>query len=81
MAEEDKEEEEVAAQPSFKLTYFPFAGRAASLRLAAFLGGLSYTDEIVTMKEHQTAKKQNGRRWNGMYMYIYTYIYIYIYKL
>merc|ERR1719229_944241 len=63
---EEKEEEEQVPQPSFKLLYFPFAGRAASLRLAAFVGGISYTDEFVTKEEHIMAKTSNLRRWSGL---------------
>jgi len=62
----EQEEEEEVIQPSFKLSYFAFAGRAASLRLAAFVGNVSYTDAFVTKQEHETTKKANARRWSGL---------------
>eukprot|EP01083_Nonionella_stella_P048516 129636_1 len=61
--EEVEEEEETVPQPSFKLYYFPFAGEAFSLRLAAYISGIAYTDEFVTEQEHQAAKQGNLRRW------------------
>lgn len=68
MAEEEvkEEEEEIVAIPGYKLSYFPFAGRAFSLRLAGFIGGLSYTDEFITKEEHSITKKASGRRWSGL---------------
>eukprot|EP01084_Bolivina_argentea_P157619 274645_1 len=64
--ENKEDEEEKVPQPSFKLTYFPFAGRAFSIRLAAHIGGVAYTDEFVTKQEHLSTKKANGRRWSGL---------------
>eukprot|EP01084_Bolivina_argentea_P278579 475962_1 len=63
---EEEEEEEEVPQPSFKLSYFPFAGRAASLRMTAYIGGLSYTDEFVTSDEHKKSKEGGLRRWSGL---------------
>mmetsp|Transcript_48601 Transcript_48601/g.80595 ORF Transcript_48601/g.80595 Transcript_48601/m.80595 type:complete len:272 (-) Transcript_48601:194-1009(-) len=59
-------EEKQATPPSFRITYFAFGGRAAPLRLAAFLGGLSYEDNFETFDEHGQAKKNGTRRWSGM---------------
>merc|ERR1712013_255480 len=53
---------EEVPRPSFKLTYFPFAGQAASLRLTAHIGGISYTDEFVSVEEC----KASGVRWKGL---------------
>eukprot|EP01083_Nonionella_stella_P120576 361377_1 len=61
-----EEEEEEKFQPSFKLQYFPFAGQAFSLRLAAYIGGISYSDEFITKQEHISIKKANGRRWTSL---------------
>ena len=58
---EQKEE-----QPSFRITYFGFAGRAGPLRVAATIGGLSYEDNLVSMEEHFKAKSEGKRRWNGL---------------
>ena len=70
MAEEEEvkeeEEEEEIAIPGFKISYFPFAGRAFSLRLAGYIGGVSYTDEFITKQEHEITKKSGNRRWNGL---------------
>jgi len=60
-AKEEVEEEEVI-RPSFKLTYFPFAGTAASIRLCAHVGGIAYTDEFVSVEEC----KARGVRWKGL---------------
>eukprot|EP00484_Ammonia_sp_Unknown_P026517 CAMPEP_0197029602 /NCGR_PEP_ID=MMETSP1384-20130603/9020_1 /TAXON_ID=29189 /ORGANISM="Ammonia sp." /LENGTH=258 /DNA_ID=CAMNT_0042458805 /DNA_START=41 /DNA_END=813 /DNA_ORIENTATION=- len=66
-AEQETEHKEPLKQAvSFRITYFGFGGRAAPLRLAAFLGGLSYEDHFETFDEHGQAKKQGTRRWCGM---------------
>ena len=51
---------------SFRISYFGFGGRAAPLRLAAFLGELSYEDNFESFDEHGQAKKNGTRRWSGI---------------
>eukprot|EP01083_Nonionella_stella_P035367 96528_1 len=52
--------------PSFRITYFPFQGRAGALRAAAAIGGLYYEDEFVTREEQKQAKQDGKRRWTGL---------------
>mmetsp|Transcript_38133 Transcript_38133/g.33682 ORF Transcript_38133/g.33682 Transcript_38133/m.33682 type:complete len:252 (+) Transcript_38133:112-867(+) len=60
MAEEQKD------QPSFRITYYAFQGRAGSLRAAASLGGVSYEDVFTSGEEHKKAKEEGTRRWSGV---------------
>jgi len=62
MAEQKQESE----SPSFTITYFGIGGRAAPLRMAAFLGGLSYCDRFLSGKQHGMQKAQGKRRWSGI---------------
>jgi len=52
--------------PSFTITYFGIGGRAAPLRAAAFLGGISYRDRFLSGKQHGMQKAQGKRRWAGI---------------
>eukprot|EP01084_Bolivina_argentea_P207309 353723_1 len=58
--------EERDASPIFRITYFGFGGRAAPLRLAAFLGDVSYIDKFESFSDHGRKKKNGLRRWCGM---------------
>ena len=68
MAENSKQESgnEEKQNVSFRITYFGFGGRAAPLRLAAYIGGLSYEDNFESFDEHGQAKKNGTRRWSGI---------------
>lgn len=57
--------EEKNDQPSFKIVYYAFQGRAGVLRAAASIGGLSYEDEFTSSEEHKKAKEDGARRWSG----------------
>ena len=46
------------------MRYFAFGGRAAPLRIAAFLGGVAYQDEFITNNKEQ--KAEGKRRWSGL---------------
>jgi len=48
------------------ITYFAFDGRAGPLRLAAYLGGLTYRDNFTTFEKHGAAKAAGQRRWSGL---------------
>ena len=58
---EQKEE-----KPSFQIIYYGFGGRAAPLRAAATIGGLSYQDYFESKEEHKKAKAEGKRRWSGL---------------
>lgn len=51
---------------SIVISYFPFGGDAASLRLAAYIGGISYADIFTTSEEHQQCLQNGTRRWRGL---------------
>lgn len=42
------EQKEGSESPSFTITYFGIGGRAAPLRAAAFISGLSYRDRFLS---------------------------------
>eukprot|EP01084_Bolivina_argentea_P260601 440141_1 len=52
--------------PHFRIIYFAFGGRAAPLRLAAYLGGICYEDRFESFRDHGLAKKEDIRRWVGI---------------
>ena len=58
--------EQKSSDVSFRITYFPFQGRAGCLRAAASLGGISYEDEFTSHQEHKQAKEDGTRRWSGL---------------
>jgi len=67
MAEEKVQEQEIEKEnPVFRITYFGFGGRAAPLRLAAYLGGICYEDKFESFRDHGLAKNNDTRRWFGM---------------
>ena len=70
MSVEDQKE-----QSSFRVTYYAFGGRAAPLREAAVLGGISFEDKFITKEEHKEQKKHGLRRWSGPPGLYYIYVY------
>jgi len=60
------EQKEGSESPSFTITYFGIGGRAAPLRAAAFISGLSYRDRFLSGKQHGMQKAQGKRRWSGI---------------
>jgi len=58
--------EEKSESASFTIEYFGMGGRAAPLRAAAFMGGVSYKDRFVTGPEHGKIKGMGLRRWSGI---------------
>jgi len=52
-------------QCSFRITYYAFGGRAAPLRAAASLGGISYEDVFITGAQQKEDKAAGKRRWSG----------------
>jgi len=58
--------EQKSEPASFTIEYFAIGGRAAPLRAAAFMGGVSYKDKFVTGAEHGKIKGMGLRRWSGI---------------
>ena len=49
-----------------KLLYFPFGGRAEAPRMALFLRGIEYEDEITTFGEWAERKQQDDSEWGSV---------------
>ena len=57
--------EQKSDSPSVRITYFPLPGRAAPIRLACHIGGISYEDNFITLEEQKQQKADGKRRWSG----------------
>jgi len=62
MAEQKADE---TAQVSFRCLYYSMMGRGGPIRLAAFLGGVSFEDEFLSGAQHGEQKAKGLRRWSG----------------
>jgi len=56
--------EQKEQNPSFRVTYFAFTGRAEPLRLAAALG-IAFEDNFITQQQQKKSKAEGKRRWSG----------------
>ena len=52
-------------QPSFRVIYYAFTGRAEPIRLAAALGGIAFEDEYINSDQQKKDKAEGKRRWSG----------------
>ena len=57
--------EQKSDSPSVRITYYAMPGRAAPIRLACQLGGISYEDNFITSEEQKQQKADGKRRWSG----------------